>query len=447
MKLLPSVRRWVGASLVLLVLALALGNLVLMAGAFFLLFVVLLAVLVGPPSNISINRHVSRTVCWVGDKVEVERRVQVGRGVGLIFVHDRLPDEMQVEEGNNLGAVWRWPWHPSNADYDFSYQMVCPKRGKFVLDETDWETEDPLGFRSRASGVEGGTLELSVVPRVQGVSRIKEIRSQAAVPYPEGDYSHIGVATTDFTEIRPYSIGDPLRSVNWKASARYSGSDSPLLVNKYEPEGRKSVWLFLDGASYMEIGTSLSNPMEQAVEAASGLAQFYLSRGYTLGAYIYNNPQGLLFPDVGQKQFHRLNQLLLTLKPGDSSEGLVGGVEWCKSSLFRLKPHVFVVTRLDVHTSESDSLRQLVQGVHQLVSMGARSRRPNPVGVVGVSAYGYLPSDDLLDSQARDLMRWETQPLVELIRRAGASVLEWNPWQENFSLVLMRHLHSHRAIR
>jgi uncharacterized protein (DUF58 family) len=190
--------------------------------------------------------------------------------------------------------------------------------------------------------------------------------------------------------------------------------------------------------------------MEQAVEAASGLAQFYLSRGYTLGAYIYNNPQGLLFPDVGQKQFHRLNQMLLTLKPGDSSEGLVGAVEWCKSSLFRLKPHVFIITRLDVHTSESDSLRQLVQGVRQLVRlrrMGARARRPNPVGMVGVSAYGYLPGEDLLESQARDLMRWETQPLVDLLRKAGASVLEWNPRQENFSLVLMRHLHSHRVIR
>jgi uncharacterized protein (DUF58 family) len=84
-------------SLVLLVLALALGNLVLLAGAFFLLIVVLLAVLALPPSNISIQRQVSRTVCWVGDKVEVQRRVQVGRGVGLVFVHDALPGEMQVE--------------------------------------------------------------------------------------------------------------------------------------------------------------------------------------------------------------------------------------------------------------------------------------------------------------------------------------------------------------
>ena len=59
----------------------------------------------------------------------------------------------------------------------------------------------------------------------------------------------------------------------------------------------------MDMADYMDIGTPVSSPLENTIEAAGTLAQYYVSQGSTLGAYAYNTQGGgeLLSPDSGQK--------------------------------------------------------------------------------------------------------------------------------------------------
>ena len=46
-----------------------------------------------------------RVVCWEWDRPEVRRRVHVGSGVWTLYVHDELPAEMEVVEGNNFRMV------------------------------------------------------------------------------------------------------------------------------------------------------------------------------------------------------------------------------------------------------------------------------------------------------------------------------------------------------
>jgi len=418
-----------------------LGSMVLLSAAVFILMLTLANLLLKPPSGITTERSVSRTTCWVGELVEVRRRITVPRGIGSLFVQDTLPEEMLVEEGNNFRVIWKWPWKKS---CDLSYRLRCPKRGRFNIEETIWESETPMGFRNRVQGNCGPILHISVVPRLEGIRRVKATRAMAVSPFPHADPAHIGVSATDFLDLRPYSSGDPIKTINWKASARLAGSGQPLLVNKYEPEGRKAIWLFLDGAPYMEVGTSLSNPMEHAIEATSSLGQFFLSRGYTLGAYIYNNPAGALPPDVGQEQFNRLSQLLLTLRTGVRDQDLPAAVEWCKKFLFRLHPLTFIITRLDAQlstsTSDSSSFRGLLNAVQRLAAVGPHSRKKIPVCVVSIEGSMFLRQDDPLEKHATELMRWESHPLLGILRRTGASVLEWNPSREEFAAVLLRHL-------
>ena len=112
--------------------------------------------------------------------------------------------------------------------------------------------------------------------------------------------------------------------------------------------------MFLDMATYMDVGAPVSSPLENTVEASGTLAQYYLSKGCTLGAYAYNTSGGtgeLLSPEAGAKQFNRLMRMLTGLRSGDPQEDLIRAVEWCKDFLFQLRPEVFIITRLDVHYS------------------------------------------------------------------------------------------------
>lgn len=441
MPLSRSVLAWISVFTALLLAGMALGNSPLLVVALLMLTFPVLGALVSAPTRVRVVRSLPRHTYWVGDTARVHRRVTVSNGMGPVFIYDDLPDSMSVIEGSNVHVIWKWPGQKT---FDLSYEILCPKRGTFVLGNTAWEAEDPLRFRNPTQGTGDGDLELSVVPRFLGVQRIARARSKAVAPFPDADLAKTGVSTTDFMELREYAKGDPVKSINWKATARHSTSTSNLLVNKYQPEGRRAVWLFLDGASYMEVGTTLSNPFEHALEATFSLAEFYISRGYTLGAYVYNSPGGYLSPDVGQKQLHRLKQKLLTLQTSDTEEGLPAAAEWCKHSLLHLQPESIVITRLDAYFARpmagKPSFQSLLAGVKRLAATKGRGQLRRPVSVFSVGGYAYYSGADALEARTADLVRWETQPLARRLRRSGATVLQWDSSREQFATVLLRHL-------
>ena len=199
-------------------------------------------------------------------------------------------------------------------------------------------------------------------------------------------------------------------------------------------------------ADYMDVGAPLSNPLENTVEASGTLAQYYLAQGSTLGAYAYSSYGGrgeLLIPETGKRQFNRLIQMLTRLKPGPPEEDLLQAVERCKSFLFRMRPNVFVITRLDVHYRRpgeaAGSFDRFRTAVTRLASLGTLSGRFSPVRVVHVD-----PQESRGTSQGLGLARWETRFVARGLRDAGASVIEWEPGREEFTSVLARHVEAYR---
>jgi len=62
-----------------------------------------------------------------------------------------------------------------------------------------------------------------------------------------GSFGKHGNDNQEFKELRLYSPGDPFKAINWKVTSRnlVRGSIWPV-VNEFEKEGKKSVWIFLD---------------------------------------------------------------------------------------------------------------------------------------------------------------------------------------------------------
>ena len=93
----------------------------------------------------------------------------------------------------------------------------------------------------------------------------------ATSPFPVIDVAKIGVATTDFREIRNYVYGDPVKNINWKATARCTSPQAWPLTNEYEVEGKKTVWIFQDASRFLEVGTDIENAFEYCLEAANSV--------------------------------------------------------------------------------------------------------------------------------------------------------------------------------
>ena len=69
----------------------------------------------------------------------MRRRIEIGGGIGPLFIHDEIPSELQLTQGNNFRMIWKWP---GPVAHDLSYALLCPKRGRFWLEPTAWETQD-----------------------------------------------------------------------------------------------------------------------------------------------------------------------------------------------------------------------------------------------------------------------------------------------------------------
>jgi hypothetical protein len=57
-----------------------------------------------------------------------------------------------------------------------------------------------------------------------------------------------------------------------------------------------------------------------------------------------------------------------------------------------------------------------------------------------VAGYTTIPTRGEYEGHAAVLLRVQTRPLVSLLRRMRASVLEWDPKRESFGVALMRQV-------
>jgi uncharacterized protein (DUF58 family) len=114
---------------------------------------------------------------------------------------------------------------------------------------------------------------------------------------------------TEFTELRDYSIGDDLRFVDWKATAR----KSRLLVRVLEPEQEQTLVILLDRGRLMTAQVAGLSRFDWALNAALALAVAGLHRGDRVGVGVFDRQMHAWIPP--ERGSHQLPKLLAQLSP------------------------------------------------------------------------------------------------------------------------------------
>jgi uncharacterized protein (DUF58 family) len=271
---------------------------------------------------------------YVGETFEVEIKLDVV-GFGILKAMHKLPDHFELIDGSNAVAGFVL----GKSEFVIRYRANPTKRGVYRLDKVVAEFEHPFFAWKSVKELEID-LELEVKQKLRRITKVEAIRGIARSPMPDIDVSRIGVPGTDFREVREYVAGDPVRFINWKATAR-SGK---LMVNQYEVEGKKAVWIFVDTNAYMTYGESIRNFLEVAIEIANSLAYYFTSRGHKVGLYVIGHSMNL-YPDVGKRQFRRISDKLTMIEAGN--ESLEHALENSKKLLAIYKPLVILITRVE----------------------------------------------------------------------------------------------------
>lgn len=428
----------------LLTAGLAVGNAYYMTLALVPLGVFFAGLALESPHHVTTTLRLSKTAPRAGDEMLVEVAYVVPRGMGGVEIEVKLPETFTIVNGRNVRLLAKRPFAPLRGEMSFTVR--ADKRGSVHVGPVEVESIHSAGLRAPAHAQTSQALRVDVKPAHAQVRRIRGLTGLAKQMFPENDASIAGIQTTEFQDIREYRPGDTMKDINWRASARqggFHGGTALPLVNQYEREGKKAVWLFLDAAPYMQVGTSVDNSFEHAIKAATGIAQFYLDRGYKLGAYVYNHDRSAFFyPEVGRRQLLRWQQTVVDLEPGrDATEGLFNAVERAHRFLLSDKPLVVIVTR----AGKADE--GLFQALRKLRALTGRRRRRMPVLVVTPVVHATIPNDTEYARDLVHLLRRKERPLIQRIRRTGAKVVEWDPTVAPFEAVLLQSARQREVAR
>ncbi|NJE85252.1 DUF58 domain-containing protein [Thermococcus sp. CX2] len=382
------------------------------------LTVLAIAMLIDPPSGVSVRRRISKREVRTGEEVEISVEVMVERGVGIVVVRDPLPKNVALTDGSNVGVFFKG-LKPLKVSY--SYRIKPILRGFYNLPKSEVTTRNPLGVRY-LWGVYGEELRLRAVPKVLGNIPISETRRSVKISVPETSFSIRGPISTDFKEIRKYQTGDPMKLINWKATAR----TNQVLVNEFEREGKKAILFIVDASDLMKVGTESESPYEHAMSLVASMAYRFLKKDYHVGLYLLG-ARKFLPPATGPKQLHKIVKTMM-----DFERVHTGEENFC-DAVERLKRILLQYTPLVIHVS--NILENNKAGVKKGAVMlrNLHKGRIRPV-IIDVSVY------PILDPQTGVLLEMEKRAIVRELEGIGAYVVRWLPGEEDVSVILSKLL-------
>jgi len=185
----------------------------------------------------------------------------------LLMLEDRLPPALGRGARAVLGGI------PAGERQSISYVMTCSRRGRYRVGPLTATLADPLGLaRVRLPFPE--RHELVVYPEVEDLRDRATARSTGGAG--ETTARQLFRTGEDFYTMREYEVGDDLRRIHWRSTAR----TGTLMIRQDEAARRASVTVVLDTRAEAFGGSP--EAFERAVSAAASIGSLYLRQGTTV---------------------------------------------------------------------------------------------------------------------------------------------------------------------
>jgi uncharacterized protein (DUF58 family) len=232
-----------------------------------------------------------------GGEVGVEVELESVAGAPRLEVLVVLPDGLEVR-GDDLVALRL----PAGASRTTDFTVRATRWGAYRLGEVALRTSDRLGFFTYETQIDQAT-PLKVYPHPEELRTM--LRPLDTQPFSGNQVARSKGEGIEFADLRPFAVGDRLRRINWRASARRG----TLWVNELHPERNTDVVIFLD--SFAEVRRDDRGTLDLAVRAAASLADRYLKHKDRVGLVSFGGILNWLTPATGLVQLYRIVDSLL----------------------------------------------------------------------------------------------------------------------------------------
>jgi uncharacterized protein (DUF58 family) len=240
--------------------------------------------------KVEYKRKLSSERVFFGEQITLDISITNSKFLPLPWLHieEEIPEEIALLKGKTLASAK--PGRSILSSFlsigwyhrlTRRYPVDCSKRGYFAFGPAIINSGDPFGF-FRNQTIAEGQHHLLVYPKIVPLEEL-------GIPsrHPFGDLrirKHLFEDPVQVMTTRDYVAGDPLKRINWKATARLQR----LQTRVFEHTTTVDLALFLDTRTVTDKyywGNMVSDLLETGVLTATSIANYSIAQGYKIGFY------------------------------------------------------------------------------------------------------------------------------------------------------------------
>jgi uncharacterized protein (DUF58 family) len=392
----PRLAGYAGLAALALVAGLAAGRVELVALAAPFALAAAIGAAAGREPQLDATLTLDRERALEDDEVPLALELSSATGASRIDVLAQLPGALRTARPNPLAVRLA-----AGETRTIELPLRCARWGAFSVGPTLVRAQDALAFHAWEARL-GAPAPLRVYPSVETLhALLPPFETQV---YVGNQVSRARGEGIEFADVRPWTPGDRIRRINWRATARRG----ELWVNDQHPERNTDVVLFLD--TFAEIEHDGRSTLDLAVRAATSLAYRYLQRKDRVGVVSFGGYLSWLLPASGTRQLYKIVDSLIQMDVVLSFAAK--GVDFLPPRSLPPKALVFALTPLLDSRSASAILDLRARGFDLVV--------------VEVSPIPFVdPGKGELADLSYRLWRLARESLRARYERAGVPVVEW----------------------
>ncbi|MFC4720989.1 DUF58 domain-containing protein [Geojedonia litorea] len=203
-----------------------------------------------------------------GDPNAIEIKIQNNYPFTIYSnIIDELPEQFQIRDFELKLAL------PSRQSKSIHYQLKPTERGEYHFGNLNVYAHSILGLVARRYTFDSNTM----VPTYPSFKQLKKFEllniNQNSMDYGIKKIRRIG-HTMEFEQIKDYVLGDDLRTINWKATAKKNS----LMVNQFQDEKSQPIYSVIDKGRVMKMPFNGLSLLDYAINASLVISSVALKK-------------------------------------------------------------------------------------------------------------------------------------------------------------------------
>jgi uncharacterized protein (DUF58 family) len=329
-----------------------------------------------------------------------------------LFVDETIQAGMKITDGE----LSRWVTLRSGESAELKYTFTAA-RGNFSWKFIRIVVGDPLGLIETEMLLPASAM-IQIRPQIKKFKAIP-FRPHSTLHSPGSIPARLGGSGTDFFGVREYHSGDPLRSLDWRLTARHPRK---FFTKEFEQEEIAEIGLILDARQVTDIRIGEESLFESSIGATASLAEMFLHQGHRLSLLVFGETMLNTFPGYGKQQLHRIMGCLSKAKIGRENRASVN-LDFIPIRMF--PSHALIIIISPLTSSDRSLFLRLRASGYQVLLIS-----PDPVGF----AHPVL-AQDITNRLAIRATLLDRRLWLNDIAQLQIPVIDWQVNQPLFPLV------------